>query len=107
MFLPDQADAKRNFAQSSLLSFLSRKRGLLLPVVVDVLHVVIVFQHIDELLHVLDVGLVGKHGFFATFSVTLQDSNKFLSWVYVTTKLYCKITISQAKKRSRREAAPN
>ena len=73
--------------------------SILVPVVPDVLDVVVILQEIQQLLHVLDVGLVGKHGFFATFSVTLQDSNKFLSWVYVTTKLYCKITISQAKKK--------
>ena len=32
----------------------------LLPVVVDVLDVVIVLEHVDELLHVLDVGLIGQ-----------------------------------------------
>ena len=78
---------------------ISQEESFLLPVMVDVLNVVVVLEGVDELLHVLDVGLVGNPGFFTTFSVTLQDSNKFLSWVYVTTKLYCKITISQAKKK--------
>ena len=33
---------------------------LLIPVVVDVLNVVVILQQIDELLHVLDVGLIGQ-----------------------------------------------
>ena len=33
---------------------------LLVPVVVDVLHVVVVLHHVDELFHVLDVPLVGE-----------------------------------------------
>ena len=32
--------------------------SVLLPVVVDVLHVVVVLQKLDELFHVFDVGLV-------------------------------------------------
>ena len=34
--------------------------SVLIPVVVDVLHVVVFLQQVDELLHVLDVGLIGE-----------------------------------------------
>ena len=73
--------------------------SILVPVVPDVLNVVVALHHFKQLVHVLDVVLIGNPGVFITFWAALQDSNKFLSWVYVTTKLYCKITISQAKKK--------
>ena len=34
--------------------------GLVLPVVPDVLNVVVVLQHVDELGHVLDITLIGQ-----------------------------------------------
>ncbi len=53
--------------EGGFLCHLSQKRGsasflnsVLLPVVIDVLHVVVLFQQVDELLHVLDVALIGE-----------------------------------------------